>query len=164
MSQLFNNVTVILKVLFEKEEAQLIKREHTLITKNAELSGPSDGFRHMGVIYSLLTGTARRMGSYGRLDRSLLPEMDTLLADRLIIETDRDRVRQALAMVLKDCRSSQDMRDALPNAVKDLIPECRNLERIREEAFTLADNPRSYTRYMKLREKIEFYVASRLLY
>ena len=164
MSQLFNNVTAILKAVFEKEEAQLTKREHALIAKNAELSGPSDGFRHMGIIYTLLTGTARRMGSYGSLDRSLLPTMETLLAERQTIEGDKDRIRQALAMVLKDCRSHQDMRDALPNAVKDLILECRSLERARGEGFTLADNPRSYTQYMKLREKIEFYVSTRLLY
>ena len=50
------------------------------------------------------------------------------------------------------------------NAVKDLVPAIARLERSRPEAYTLAENPRSYNQYMKLREKIDFYVASRLLY
>jgi hypothetical protein len=56
------------------------------------------------------------------------------------------------------------MRDALPNALKEFIPGAQRLERTRPEAFTLQDNPRAYSQYMKLREKIEFYIATRLLY
>jgi len=80
------------------------------------------------------------------------------------MQADKERIRQALTLVLRDCRSFQDMRDALPNALKDFIPGSNRLERTRPEAYTLEDNPRAHAQYMKLREKIEFYIAARLLY
>ncbi|RWB40487.1 MAG: hypothetical protein EOQ44_25455 [Mesorhizobium sp.] len=163
-TRLFETVTALLTLLFEREEAQLSKRELKLIGRNVGLGGSADGFRHMGEIYSELTGPGRKRGKYTVLHRELVPEMDDILAERKIVNYERDRIRQAFTLALRDCRSWQDMRDALPNCVKDLIPECRHLPRTREEAFTLADNPRSYTQYMQLREKIEFYVAARLLY
>lgn len=163
-NRLFTNVTTLLKLLFEREEEQLNRRALKMIPRNIALGGSTDGFRHMGVIYSELSGSMRKQGKYPPVDRSLTGELDAILAERKTIEYEKDRIRQAFTLVLRDCRTFQDMRDALPNCVKDLIPECRHLDRTREEAFTLADNPRSYTQYMQLREKIEFYVASRLLY
>jgi hypothetical protein len=163
-TRLFDTVTDLLKILFDREDVQIKKRQQAMIAKHAQTGGSTDGFRHMGLIYSDLTGYARQKGAYGRLHPSLLNEMDAILADQKMVAADRDRIKQALGIVLRDCRSFQDMRDALPNCMRDLIPECRNLERTREEAFTLVDNRRSYTQYMALREKIEFYVASRLLY
>ncbi|ESX17861.1 hypothetical protein X766_15755 [Mesorhizobium sp. LSJC255A00] len=163
-NRLFNTVTALLNILFEKEEAQITKRTNKMIAKNISLGGSGDGFRHMGEVYSELSGVGRRRGNYSMLNQRLVGEMDAILAERKAFRNERDRIRQAFTMVLRDCRTFQDMRDALPNCVKDLIPECRHLERTRPEAFTLADNPRSYTQYMQLREKIEFYVASRLLY
>jgi hypothetical protein len=111
-----------------------------------------------------LTGAARSRGNYSRLDPSLCDEMDAIVKERETVIRDKDRVKQALSMVLRDCYSRQDMRDALPNGLAAIIPACQGLERQRPEAFTLADNERSYKQYMNLREKIEFYVASRLLY
>ncbi|RUX60183.1 hypothetical protein [Mesorhizobium sp. M7A.F.Ca.CA.002.12.1.1] len=162
--RLFNTVMTILNLLFEREEEQLTKRALKMVPRNIALGGSTDGFRHMGVIYSELSGGMRRQGKYLPVHRSLSGEMDAIVAERKAMEYEKDRIRQAFTLVLRGCQTFQDMRDALPNCVKDLIPECRHLERTREEAFTLADNPRSYTQYMQLREKIEFYVASRLLY
>lgn len=162
-NQLFTTINFLLGILFEREEAHLAKREQAMVTRNAQLGGSTDGFRHMGLIYTQLT-QGRSRGTYKILEASLVPEMDAVLADRKTISDDKDRIRQALTLVLRDCRSFQDIRDALPNGTKEFIPECRQLERTRPEAFTLADNQRSYTQYMKLREKIEFYVATRLLY
>ncbi|TJX44051.1 MAG: hypothetical protein E5W21_23180, partial [Mesorhizobium sp.] len=147
--RLFTNVMTLLKLLFEREEAQLAKRELGMVSRNTALGGSTDGFRHMGEIYSELTGASRQRGKYGLLHPSLVGEMDAILAERKTVNYDKDRIRQAFTLVLRDCRTWQDMRDALPNCVKDLIPECRHLARTREEAFTLADNPRSYTQYMQ---------------
>lgn len=163
-NHLFHMNAFLLGKLFEREEAQLTRREHAMVAKNTQLGGSTDGFRHMGAIYTQLTGTARRRGSYGRLDPSLAPEIDVLISERKVLAEDKDRIRQALTLILRDCQSLQDMRDALPNGVKNFFPELAHMERTRPEAFTLADNPRSYTQYMKLREKIEFYVATQLLY
>jgi hypothetical protein len=163
-TRLFETVTELLKALFDREEAQIKKREQAMLARHIQTGGSTDGFRHLGLVYSDLAGYSRRMGKYDRLHQSLVPEMSAILTDQKMVAADRDRIKQALAMVLRHCHSFQDMRDALPNCMKDLIPEIRNLDRTRPEAYTLEDNRRSYTQYMALREKIEFYVASRLLY
>lgn len=161
---LFATVTFLMKVLFDREEVHLARRQEKTITKNTALGGSSDGFKHMGIIYTQLTGPARKLGAYSLLHESLKPEMDDILADQKIMAADKERIKMALVMVLRGATDFQAIRDALPNGVCELIPECRRLERTRPEAFTLADNPRSYTQYMALREKIDFYIAARLLY
>ena len=160
----FNNVNILLKVLFEREEVFLLKREKSLIEKFTQSGGTPDGFRHMGVIYSLLEGGDRARGTYTCLPVEMIPEMDQVLSERATMQADKERIRQALTLVLRDCKSFQDMRDALPNALKDFIPGSNRLERTRPEAYTLLDNSRAHAQYMKLREKIEFYIAARLLY
>lgn len=161
---LFHNVNAIIKALFDREEANITKREQALMTKHTSLGGSMDGFRYRGVIYTMLTGAGRQRGTFTPLKSELVADMDLIRSDRDILNEDRDRIRQALFLVLKKAHSYQEIRDALPNCVKDVVPQIAGLERTRPEAWTLADNPRSYTQYMKLREKLEFYAVSRLLY
>ena len=118
----------------------------------------------MGAAYTELTGVARTRATLTRLHSELADEMNDLLEERKTISFDKDRVRQALFLVLRDCVSWQDIRDALPNGLKALIPECANLERTRKEAFTIDGNARAHSQYMHLRDKIEFYTVSQLLY
>ena len=161
---LFNRVDALLKALSDREVASFEKRKRAFVNRNMALGGSSDGFRYMGLVYTDLEPQMRKMGKYDRLHPSLAPELEAILAEEKTFKFDMERIKQAFALVLRDCRSFQDMRDALPNCMKDLIPEIARLERTRPEAFTLAENERSYKQYMKLREKIEFYVASRLLF
>jgi hypothetical protein len=160
----FDNVNILLKALFEREEVFLQKRQRSMIDLYAQKGGKPDGFRHMGIIYSLLQAGDKARGTYGCLPVEMIPEMDQILAEQATLALDKDRIRQALTLVLRSCHTFQDMRDALPNALKEFIPGAQRLERTRPEAFTLQDNPRAYSQYMKLREKIEFYIATRLLY
>jgi uncharacterized membrane protein YqiK len=163
-SPLFATVTFLLKTLFEREEAYLLKRQNQMIVKNQSLGGTPDGFRHNGIIYSQLVGRMRAMGVYKSLHASLDAEMMSIVNDQKIVAYDKERIKMAFVLVLRAAKTFQDIRDALPNTVAELIPECRHLERCRPEAFTLADNPKSYTQYMTRREKVDFYVAARLLY
>jgi hypothetical protein len=160
----FNNVNILLRALFEREEVFLQKRERSMIDQYTQAGGNPDGFRHLGVIYSLLQGGDKARGTYGCLPVGMIPEMDQVLAEKATMAADKERIRQALTLVMRDCKTFQDMRDALPNALKEFIPGAQRLERTRPEGYTLQDNPRAYSQYMKLREKIEFYIATRLLY
>ena len=45
-----------------------------------------------------------------------------------------------------------------------MIDQIKGMERSRPEGFTLMTDPRKTKQYQKLREKIEFYTAARLLY
>jgi len=160
----FNNVNVFLKAIFEREEVFLQKRERSIIDLYLKGGGKPDGFRHVGVIYSILQTGDKSRGSYGTLPVSLIPEMDQILLEKATMAADKERIRQALTMVLRGCKTAQDIRDALPNALKDFNQDIQRLERTRPEAYTLENNPRAYSQYIKLREKIEFYIAARLLY
>jgi hypothetical protein len=101
------------------------------------------------------------------LHSSLIPAMNRFLADKSEVDFDTGRIKQALALILRDCRTRQDFRDALPNCLKDFIPEIRDLPRTREEAYTVRNDPnqlRAWNQYQRLREKIEFYAAARFIY
>lgn len=162
--RLFKNINLIMFKLFEAEEKHLQDRELDMVSRNIALGGTPDGFRHMGKIYSHLTGRSRVMGQYGPLKPALVREMSSISTDRIVLDADKDRIKQALNLVLKDTVTLQDMRDALPNCLKDVVPELKDLERTRSEAFTLADNPRAYNQYNKIKDKIDYYAAARLLY
>ena len=162
--QLYNNSTTIAHLLFEKEEQSLLRREMELVDKNASLGGSPDGFRHMGRIYSHLMGRARAMGQYKPIVLPLVNEISALGTERKILEADQERITQALVLVLRGTSTWQDIRDALPNSLKDLIPEIKDRDRTRPVAYTLEQNSRSYNQFMKLSDKIDYYVAMRLLH
>mgnify|MGYP003456900741 FL=1 len=86
------------------------------------------------------------------------------MKDKREVEFDRLRVKQALAILLKGCRTAQDLRDALPNQLAEMIDQIKPIARSRPEGFTIMDDPRKYKQYQMLREKIEFYTVTRLLY
>lgn len=163
-NRLFNLKNSLLAKLFEREEAHLTQRANQLIRKNVALGGSPDGFRHLGVIYSDLTGSMRKQGNFTPLHMSLVPEIMLILEERTTMERERQQIGQAFTLVLRDCQTAQDLRDALPNGMQHLIPECQGLERMRPEGFTLEGNQRAMGQYMKLKEKAEYYIAAQLLY
>jgi hypothetical protein len=163
-NQLFDNVSTIQGYLFDREDAHLANREMAILDRHILSGGSKDGFRHMGQICTRLVGPSRQRGTFDRLNSSLAAEMGCIQTARHKLDHEKARIKQALILVLRDTHSFQDMRDALPNCLRDLVPVLKRLERTREEAYTLLDNPRAFSQYMSLREKIEFYVAARLLY
>lgn len=160
----FGLIYFILDKLLKKESNYLDKRQRDLISRNVSLGGSPDGFKYLGELYSELVGAARTKTNAGPLHADLVQEMESLRKEKAALQLDRNRVGQALAMVLQYCISGQDVRDALPNGLKDFIPHIANLDRTREEAFTLKGNPRAYQQYMKLREKLQYYIASHLIH
>jgi hypothetical protein len=150
--------------IFGAELRRLRRVEVELVSQNKKLSGLSDGFFYKEVLYSDLDPSIRSRGTKGNLHPSLIPQAEAHYQDEKTIAFDRIRVKQALALLLRDCRSLQDVRDALPKSLRDGYFPIQALERTREEGFTVKDNPRAYRQYLKLRDKIEFYNASKLLY
>ena len=90
--------------------------------------------------------------------------MEAHAKDKAEVEFDRLRVKQALSLLLKDVRTAQDLRDALPNQLVEMIDQIKDMKRSRPEGFTLMTDSRKIKQYQKLREKIEFYTAARLIY
>ena len=154
--------------LFAAENRRLTRREQEFICENARLGGSKDGFLYHGQFFSGLDAKIRSKGEKGSLHPSLSDEVEAHIRDRKNVQFERALVKQTLVILLQNCRTGQDVYDALPNALHEalfvLVPEYRGLSRTRPEAWTIEDNERAKRQYAKLREKIEFYSVSKLLY
>lgn len=162
---MFDLITRLKQVIFEAEERRLGKERDQFAFENARLEPTAaDGFLYGSIYFSTLEPSLRSKGKRGPVSHSLVPALDAHMKDRKQIEFDKVRVSQALAIVLKDCRTAQDIRDTLPNCLTEVFEQTKTLPRLNEEAFTLRDNPRAMKQYQKLKELIEFYMVSRMLY
>ena len=164
-TQINEIIKALTSALFMAETKRLKKRELELVAENRSLSSKHyDGFFYQGQFYTDLDRSIASKGIKASLHPSLVPSMERHIKDKKEVEFDRLRVKQALALLLKDVRTAQDLRDALPNQLAEMIDQIKGMERSRPEGFTLMTDQRKIKQYQKLREKIEFYTAARLLY
>lgn len=159
-----DTLKIIMARLFKAERNRLAKNIFSIVKENQKLMGPIDGFLYQGRVFSELNSAIQGKGTKGNLSVSLVPQMEAYLQDERKIDYEEGRVKQALGLLIIDCKNMQDMRDAFPNCLVDIIPEIAQLTRTREEAYNLLDKPRQYKQYMKLRPLIEMYTVSKLFY
>ena len=99
------------------------------------------------------------------LEDPLVDEGNTLYADNKELSDDRQSIKQVLVQTLWDCETEQDIRDALPDCLNDLLPPMvSRLPRTRPMAFTIQDNPRAMKYFNKVLPRIEYYCAMRLIF
>ena len=164
-AQINEIIRALTDALFSAETKRLRKREFDLVAENRSLSSQHyDGFFFQGQFYTDLDRSLASKGIKTSLHPSLVPSMERHIKDKKEVEFDRLRVKQALALLLKDVQTAQDLRDALPNQLAEMIDQIKEMKRSRPEGFTLMTDSRKIKQYQKLREKIEFYMAARLLY
>lgn len=164
-SQINEVIKALITALFKAEDQRLHRRELEMVSENRKVSAEHyDGFFFQGHYYTDLDRKLASKGIKSGLHPSLVPSMDQHIKDKKEVEFDRLRIRQALALSLNGIRNNQDLRDALPNQLAEMIDQIKALPRHRPEAYTLMDDPRKFQQYQKLREKIEFYAVARLLY
>lgn len=164
-SQINEVIKALIAALFKAEDQRLHRRELELVSENRKVSSEHyDGFFFQGHYYTDLDRNIAYKGIKSGLHSSLVPSMEQHIKDKKEVEFDRLRIRQALTMSLNGVRNIQDLRDALPNQLAEMIDQIKVLPRHRPEAYTLMDDPRKFQQYQKLREKIEFYAVARLLY
>ena len=164
-AQINEIIRALTDALFSAETRRLRKREFDLVAENRSLSSQHyDGFFFQGQFYTDLDRSLASKGIKASLHPSLVPSMERHIKDKKEVEFDRLRVKQALALLLKDVQTAQDLRDALPNQLAEMIDQIKEMKRSRPEGFTLMTDSRKIKQYQKLREKIEFYTAARLLY
>jgi hypothetical protein len=92
------------------------------------------------------------------LPESCWEDMEKFLLDKEQLDWDSKAFWQIMFSLISPCTSLQDVRDALPDFVAELVPELSVLPRTQPEAFTLSE-PRVVRQYQKLREKMEFYAT-----
>lgn len=165
---LFPLVTDMINQIFVGETKRLSRVETALVEENHRLGGPTDWFQFQGRVYSKGKTTHRIAGQAPQLDPTLYLAATEHSKDLAQIEIDKRWVQQALVLLLRDCSSLQDLVDALPNSLHATLAAvregARGLTRTREEAWSIKDNPRALSQYEKLREKMEYYNISVLVY
>ena len=165
---LFPLVNDLIAQIFIGESRRLSRTEVGLIEENHRLGGSADWFQYQGRIIRKPEITHRIKGQTPRLHTTLFAAAEEHVQDLSQIDNEKSWVRQALVLLLRDCSSLQDIVDALPNSLHASLGAVRegakHLKRSREEAWSLQGNPRALAQYNKLREKMEFYNISCLVY
>lgn len=119
------------------------------------------GFIFDGYAYRMKDPPVLHQNLFG-LDYRLNDEMEAILEEWEQINVETRQFRQMLSkMVVID---DQTTRDTLPEFLVNLVPHLACLPRLNQEACTIADNPSAMRQYQKLRPRMEFYAATRLIY
>lgn len=166
-SWLFNEINGIITTLKERTDYHFRLKTIEMIDKNHKLEGTLQtlhGFYFRGQLYhKFAAGIPTKGTRFGSLHLSLIPEMDDMLKLRRNEEFEFVRIKNGLAVLLARATTQQDIRDSIPNCLADIIPNLKNLPRIREEAFLLNKQSNHYRQYMVIKPIIEYYCALRLL-
>lgn len=164
-SWLQQTIDVLMETLFRAEHNRFNRLYMELVSKNAAMGGPKDGFYFRGDFYhNMGKGIPTKDIDRGNLHNSLIPEMERLKLEEKQFEFEKARVRAGLIILIQDCQSIQDVRDAVPNCLASLVPDLSRKERERPEAYTLQHNDVRKKQYLKIRPLIEFYSITKLLY
>lgn len=153
----------ILEGLRELDDRFINKTIDDLIDENFDLTGVSTGFLHRGTFFTRLEPKQLRTARKVPLDPALRDRGEELYRAVKEFSNDLQYLRQGLRILLRDCETWQDYRDALPNAIKMVLPDLKHITRTREVAYTLADKPLLLDQYQALDEKLHYYLTKRLL-
>lgn len=145
-------------------DQKLIDRQiDELIEKNTQLTGNSEGFLLGGMFFTRLDNVAKLSAKKRPLHSSLYATGHQVLEQCKKLKDDMLRIKQGLSVLLFHCYNAQDVRDALPDLARHLVPGAATLERTRPEAYTLEDKPFSMHSYQHTKELLEDYISTRIL-
>ena len=145
----------------DRQTAELLSRNNALLKRDDQLCG----FLVNGVFFKPKNSGRDYEGKTRVLELELLEEGNQLLKDTQEVARYRQAIKQGLVHLIWNCQNFQDLRDALPDFLKDsLTREIAALPRTREPAWSIKDNPRAMKQYLKILPKLEFYSATRLLF
>jgi len=147
------------------EQKRMEKAAQLLFEKNKELdpnnaSGFSFGSYWFGP--PQLRGNSTILGSHA--DPRLYHELDAFIKEWNKYQSEVLLMKQGLFMLLKDVRSPQDVRDALPNSMRGILDQTKTLERTRPEAYTLVEGTPHHMKYIQAKDMMEYYIMSQVLY
>ena len=158
----------LVETLTQGESRRLAAELLDLDRQNREITRSGhEGFMFMGDEF--VPPNARTLRSKGvpavMLDSSLHARMSGFIADRTTLKNDRHQIKQVLFKLSWQATTAQEVRDALPECVVRLSPETfLNLPRCMNEGFLTRTDERATVQYLKVKPKIEYYAATRLLF
>ena len=126
----------------------------------------SDGFLFAGRFEfpAEINGARPTLAQRPALHTDLWPEMEDLIKERDRTKNDLTYIRMILVRLIRDCKTPQEIRDALPDFLVPFFPPGKLLPRMQGELWTIRDDERAMNQYKQLEEKLALYAASRLIY
>lgn len=157
------------KQLFSHEHKRVREMIEKIIVQSDVLMARREGAPFEGFIFN---GTHYRSKKTSIRDKrlpalplQLIDEMEKIQEDSLKLLLDRQRIGQAHMHLLLVSDTDQDVRNNLSDMVIPLLPEnFQHMQRTAPEAEGIKHDERKYRQYMHIRERIEFYSATRLFY
>lgn len=158
-------VDYIVKMLFKAEDERKLKTIHNLVERNNEaIKGKFDCFYFHGITFIGENGASRH-SKKPALHESLWNDAEDFLASQEEIEKDRQKIKQVLYHLLQGARTLQHIRDAIPESLRDYLPDnVKELDRMDEPAFTIKHDRMKKRAFDRALPKIDYYAATRLIY
>lgn len=154
----------MIQAFLRPETERLYALVVSLVKQNHALGGHEKGFYYAGQRYS---GTTTRFlkgdtlyPSHGSLESKVIGYRNR----KAKFDTDTTRLRLSLSVVLSRCQTVQGMRDALPEPLAMLMPAMRQLPRIQDEGWVLAEFPLLQEQFQKTVDVALYYQANNLIF
>lgn len=163
-AQLFVFNNGIMDCLLAKDHSKLRGMLEELIERNYALGGPKEGFLMEGQFLTVLPSKQQFLAEKRMPHSSLHSEVREYLAECKLLDSEAKAIRQGLSLLTSYCKTSQDLRDALPEDIVELSPNLRKMTRYRPEAWCLEGKEYHLRQYALAKEKMMFYITNQMLY
>jgi len=156
-------VAAMVAEIMKDEVTKLHNEMHSLCEMQAAVVGPRETvFLLKGEIISVFEQDVKR-NQVKPLHDSLMDMGVTYMRNRDKTNIDIKRITQGLTLLLRDCKTMQGVRDAIPNFLVSMTPGAGKYKRTREEAWTLRDRPMQLVQYEITVDLISKYLANRFI-
>lgn len=164
-----NLITTILTHAGEKDRQMFHETLTELVQRNASFGMPEQGFLYRGQFHTHLNANDVRREKFERRlpHPQVMPAIDTYLRELERFEREMSRIEHGLSSLLRNCRSGQDIRDALPEyALQPIMDDERikDLPRCRAAGWPFESNPLLAFQYEETDKLLGFYFTNRMLF
>lgn len=154
----------LVEQVFSYEHGFIEEETKGLIIANQALGGTMNAFVFHGALHACVPQRTLRGIVVKPLHPSLEDRGERLLSRKTRVDRDHRRITNSLAVVTVKCRSRQDIRDALPETLVNLVPELSQIDRLREEGCLISDNQMLLKQFQDSVTLLLDYQANRLIY
>lgn len=157
-------IHALIKQVILKDVLRLRHQLETLLEANQGLGNSPIGFLFGGRFHSVYDKTTQAKAPKKPIHPSLITEAQDYVDAERHLQQNVARMQAGLSLLLRPCETWQDVRDALPDVVKDELPELKELSRTRPEGWTLESFPLQRMQLQITCDLLAYHIANRLLY
>lgn len=157
-------IAPLMSALFHKDIKRWEKKLQQLIEENHAMGGSPHGYLYFGKFWTLLPPNQQKKTPKQFLHVSLHEQGKEIYDEKALMDKEQIHLRHGLQIVLRDCHTHQDIKDALPDTAALIVPELGKISRTRKEGWPIRGNPLHEHDFQKIVEIFSFYAANQLLH